>query len=211
MSCCDTKIRILDCAEQMFANHGYTNTSMRSLAQQAGVNLASANYHFGTKDNLLRAVIERRIIPLNKIRQKRIDEVMVRAQQENTLPETADLIKAFFEPTLEFRNSCTGAKAFIGLVSRSISEPDKTVRSCFLEFVKPSVNHKFEMLRLALPHIPAEILKARLMLSVGTMSYALSMNISEQLTAQDMSATGTNQLLLQQLHTYVLAGLEAPI
>lgn len=211
MAPCDTKNRILDCAELMFSSKGYGSTSMRALATKAGVNLASANYHFGSKDKLLQAVIERRMQPLNKNRQRRMRAVLDRARQRQTRPATADLLKAFFEPTLEFRNSSPGARAFVSLVSRSLSEPDQAVRSCFLKQVKPNFEQLFDALQLALPHLPPEILKARLQLSVGTMSYALSMNVSEQLTTNEMSVTDINQPLIQQLQTYVLAGLEAPL
>jgi len=211
MKPCDTKARILDSAEQMFAHSGYNNTSMRSLAAAAGVNLASANYHFGSKGKLLEAVFEWRILPLNKIRQSLMHSVLEKAEQQQKLPLAKDLLKAFFEPTLEFRNSSPGARAFIGLVSRSLSEPDKAVRSCFLKLVKPNFEQLFEALKIALPNVPADILKARLQLSVGTMSYALSVNVSEELTANDMTVTDINQPLIQQLQIYVLAGLEAPL
>jgi AcrR family transcriptional regulator len=211
MSPCDTKMRILDSAEHMFSQNGYNNTSMRSLAASAGVNLASANYHFGSKDKLLEAVIERRILPLNQIRQTLMNSALRQAEQQQTLPLAKDLLNAFFKPTLDFRNSSTGARAFVGLVSRSLSEPDKAVRSCFLKLVKPNFEQLFEALKIALPHLPAEILKARLQLSVGTMSYALSMNVSEELTANEMTVTDINQPLIQQLQIYILAGLEAPL
>lgn len=211
MNHCDTKTRILDCAEQMFARNGYSNTSMRALATAAGVNLASANYHFGSKDKLLEAIIERRLLPLNQIRQERINAVLEQAQQQQASPLANDILKAFFEPTLEFRNSSLGARAFVSLVSRSLSEPDHAVRSCFLQFVKPNFQQLFEALQIALPHLPPDILKARLQLSVGTMSYALSMNVSEKLTTNEMSVTDINQPLIQQLQIYILAGLEAPL
>ena len=40
-----TKERLLDAAECLFAEHGYTGTSMRMISQQASVNIASANYY----------------------------------------------------------------------------------------------------------------------------------------------------------------------
>lgn len=211
MCCCQTKTRILDSAEQMFAIHGFNNTSMRSLAQHAGVNVASANYHFGSKDKLLWAVIERRIIPLNQVRQQRMNDVIEQAQKQQEKPSASDLIRAFFEPTLELRNSDIGARAFVGLISRSLSEPDKSVRSCFLELVKPNFKQLYEALKLALPQIPPDILNTRLLLSMGTMSFALSLNIAEDLTAQEMSLADINQPISQHLLAYVLAGLEAPL
>ena len=57
MSQIDTKNRILNAAEQLFASDGFHNTSMRAITGDAEVNLAAVNYHFGTKDALLQAVL----------------------------------------------------------------------------------------------------------------------------------------------------------
>lgn len=52
-----TRERLLAAAECLFAEHGYTGTSMRMISQQASVNIASANYYFGGKEGLWKAVM----------------------------------------------------------------------------------------------------------------------------------------------------------
>ena len=52
----DTKEKILDAAERLFAEHGFASTSMRDITTEADVNLAAVNYHFGSKLALLQAV-----------------------------------------------------------------------------------------------------------------------------------------------------------
>ena len=64
----ETRDKILGAAEQLFAHHGFEGTSLRAVTGLAEVNLASANYHFGSKEGLLKAVIERRIGPVNEER-----------------------------------------------------------------------------------------------------------------------------------------------
>ena len=54
-----TKDRLLDAAEQLFAERGYDATSMRELTTAAAVNLAAVNYHFGSKRELFAAVFDR--------------------------------------------------------------------------------------------------------------------------------------------------------
>src|SRR5207342_676033 len=65
-----TKDRILDAAESLFMEHGYEATSLRAITSGAGVNLASVNYHFGSKEELFQAVLTRRLDPMN---QERLD------------------------------------------------------------------------------------------------------------------------------------------
>ena len=83
----DTKTRILDAAENLFAARGYHNTSLREITKEAGVNLAAVNYHFGSKEALLRAVIKRRLVPLNQVRTRRLHEVREKARREKRRPK----------------------------------------------------------------------------------------------------------------------------
>jgi AcrR family transcriptional regulator len=54
----DTKSRILDAAFRCLATRGYSALSVREIAKDAGVNHALINYHFGTKDRLVIAVLD---------------------------------------------------------------------------------------------------------------------------------------------------------
>jgi AcrR family transcriptional regulator len=47
-------------AEQLFAEQGFDGTSIRDIAQHAGVNLAMINYYFGSKENLMASLLEYR-------------------------------------------------------------------------------------------------------------------------------------------------------
>lgn len=82
-----TKDRLLDAAECLFAEHGYTGTSMRMISQQASVNIASANYYFGGKEGLWKAVMMKyapqardfRISMMNEAMEKGTTEALARA------------------------------------------------------------------------------------------------------------------------------------
>ncbi len=93
MATATTREQILDAAETLFAEHGYTATSMRQLTTAAGVNLAAVNYHFGGKEELAKAVLQRRIDPINAERHRRLDEL------EN--PDVEAILRAFIEPALQ--------------------------------------------------------------------------------------------------------------
>lgn len=60
------KVQILDTAEQLFTNHGYAATSIRNIADNAGVNPALVHYYFGSKHALLEVVLQRSLEPLVK-------------------------------------------------------------------------------------------------------------------------------------------------
>ena len=48
----DTKVKIMDVARVLFATQGFEGTSIREIAKEAEVNIASVNYHFASKENL---------------------------------------------------------------------------------------------------------------------------------------------------------------
>lgn len=66
MSQQDTVTRILDAAEALFAEHGFAETSLRTITANAEVNLAAVNYHFGSKKALIQAVFARFLNPFTR-------------------------------------------------------------------------------------------------------------------------------------------------
>ncbi|MGR6873674.1 TetR/AcrR family transcriptional regulator [Pseudomonas sp. HK3] len=69
----DTVTRILDAAEELFAEHGFAETSLRTITARADVNLAAVNYHFGSKKALIQAVFARFLGPFYKLVESSLD------------------------------------------------------------------------------------------------------------------------------------------
>src|SRR5258708_33102795 len=53
----DKREHILVVAEELFGEKGFDGTSVRDIAQAAGVNLAMISYYFGSKEKLLESLI----------------------------------------------------------------------------------------------------------------------------------------------------------
>ena len=53
----DTKHKIMEVARVLFANHGFEGASIREIAKEANVNVASINYHFSNKENLFTEIL----------------------------------------------------------------------------------------------------------------------------------------------------------
>lgn len=54
----DTRRRLIEAGMVLFGSKGYEATTTRTLADEAGVNLAAIPYHFGGKDGLYMAVAQ---------------------------------------------------------------------------------------------------------------------------------------------------------
>jgi AcrR family transcriptional regulator len=52
--------QIISTAERLFSSKGYEGTSVRDIAEEAGVNIAMISYYFGSKEKLMEALFEQR-------------------------------------------------------------------------------------------------------------------------------------------------------
>src|SRR5258708_25733138 len=66
--------RIIDAAERLFIRDGIDATSLRAVTREAGVNVAAIHYYFGSRDELLRAVLDRIVTPVNERRLVLLDQ-----------------------------------------------------------------------------------------------------------------------------------------
>ena len=89
----------MDAAEKLFARRGFHGTSLRDITGAAGVDLALVNYHFGSKKQLLSAVVERRGQVLNEERLERLAQARLRSAPHP--PSTESVVDAFLDPILE--------------------------------------------------------------------------------------------------------------
>ena len=57
----EKQLQIIDTAERLFARKGFDGTSVRDIAEEAGINVAMISYYFGSKEKLLEAIFNHRI------------------------------------------------------------------------------------------------------------------------------------------------------
>lgn len=93
------QLHILEVAERLFAGRGYEGTSVRDIAQEAGVNVAMISYYFGSKEKLLHAVFS------NRITSGRLMMAHLVADKELSPLEKIDaLVENMVERTLQHSN-----------------------------------------------------------------------------------------------------------
>jgi AcrR family transcriptional regulator len=157
----DTQARILDAAESLFVEHGYSGTSMRAIAEAAKVNLAATNYHFGSKQGLLAAVFHRRIHPIN-IRRLLLIKALKDSDRSLTL---RGILDAFFDPLKTSLDTERGP----ALVGRIFGEPDSVTKPILeQEFGEVSMAYQ-QALAEVLPDISLEDLRWRFHFMIGAM------------------------------------------
>jgi AcrR family transcriptional regulator len=205
----DTKQRVLNAAEHLFAEHGYYATSLRTITTRAGVNLAAVSYHFGGKEALIEAVIVRRLEPLNRLRSERLDDVLEQAARANRRPSCRDLLRAFVEPTLHLRREGSGSEDFIALVGRTLAEPRGVVMNLFMQQMEPLMKKYFEALKLALPQVRDTTLFLRLHLLMGSLSHIMRCHERYPIVPHGVCADLPVEELVEHYLDFATAGMEA--
>jgi AcrR family transcriptional regulator len=72
-----TQEAILTAAERLFAEHGVFAVSNRQVSEAAGQgNNAAVGYHFGTKTDLVRAIEQKHRVPVERLREDMVAEIL---------------------------------------------------------------------------------------------------------------------------------------
>jgi len=164
----DTKTRILDAAERLLSERGFTAISLRAVTAGAGVNLGAVNYHFQSKKALIQAVFARRLEPLNRRRLAALDACEARAAGKPVPLE--ELLHAFLGPVMKPDGAGSG---FVQLMGRMYTEPSLDVRRVFSAEMGKIAQRFISAFRRALPELPPEELFWRLLFTIGAMAQTL--------------------------------------
>ena len=178
----ETRTRILDAAEELFMQHGFEGTSMRTLTAKASVNLAAVNYHFGSKDALIEAVFRRRLDPMNSARIAELDRLEAAAGASP--PPTDAIIRVFLRASLAMiEDAKGGGRNFIRLLGRAYTEPSKPIRALIGQLYAPAMARYKGAFERALPDLPKDELIWRMHFMFGTLAYTLAATDTVQLIA----------------------------
>jgi len=207
----ETQTRILDAAEELFLQHGFEGASMRMLTARAGVNLAAINYHFGSKDALIEAVLRRRLDAMNAERIAALDRLEAACAGQPVAPEA--VIRAFVGTSLRMiEDARGGGRTFIRLLGRTYTDPDKRIRTLIGQLYAPAMQRYKTAFARALPDLPADELVWRMHFMFGTLSYTLAATDTVQLIAGCKPEDRYDARLLEdRLTAFLAAGLLAPL
>ena len=164
-----TKDRILGAAEELFAQFGFSGTSLRQVTSRADVNIAAVNYHFGSKENLVNEVFRRRMDEMSAQRLQRL-----RAAVTGNPCELEHVLAAFVEPALALAQDRHGGGAFIRVIARAYAEKNDGLRK-FLSDQYGHVLREFaKALAACVPGLGKEALYWRLDFLSGALTYAMA-------------------------------------
>jgi AcrR family transcriptional regulator len=162
----DTRQKILDSAEQLIAEQGYTATSLRQIIGSAGVNLAAIHYHFGSKDQLLYQLVMRKAGPVNEKRVELLDRY---AAESGGAPLSIEqILDAFFAPMVETADE---NPQFVRVMGRIVVEG--LLPSILQNAFQPMFGRFVAALRQATPELSDEEFQWRIHFMLGVMAHTM--------------------------------------
>lgn len=146
-----TRELILVAAERLFAEHGVFAVSNRQVSEAAGQgNNAAVGYHFGTKADLIRAIIRKHTEPLEQIRLQMVAEIGVST-------EVRDWVSCLVRPSTQHLAAVGTPTWFARFGAQVMTDP--ALRPIMIEeaLTAPSMHQILDGLNRCLPELPAEV------------------------------------------------------
>jgi AcrR family transcriptional regulator len=200
-----TRLAILNAAERCFGESGFDGVSLRTITEVAGVDLALANYHFGSKDNLLREVIARRARIVHDDRVRALESA--RHDAGVCSPSIEAIVTAFLEPLLRRLNGGDrGWRYYASLVSQLDVLPQFIGLTKVLD---PTALHFINALRVALPKAPSRSIYWGYMFLLGAMVQVMSATGRIERLAIGLCRSNDIEGALREMVPFISAGLRA--
>ena len=210
LSPADTKTRILDAAETLFVAGGFESMSMRQITSAAGVNLAAVNYHFGSKDALIHAVLARRLDPLNEQRLAMLDTFEGALGPRLTCEHV--LVAMFLPAVRIYRSDAPFADRYLHFLGRAYTDPSPVVRDFINTHYIQILGRFFTAFQQTLPDLDRHDLGFRLNFAMGALASILAAGNTQRVIREFTQGVGDNEaLILSRLTSLMVAALKAPL
>ncbi|MCS7080966.1 MAG: CerR family C-terminal domain-containing protein [Chloracidobacterium sp.] len=163
----DAKTRLLTVAERLFAERGFSCTSIRDLATEANVNIAAVNYHFHSKEELYLETL-RYAMRRSKDLTPRFVHILRTAQRIGT-PEAARRgIARFIMTFITHLYGQPGETDYsVALMSHEMVHPTGALDIVVREFIQPRYEILTALIRLARPDLKDDTAVALHALSIA--------------------------------------------
>ncbi len=162
--------QILDAAKELFAERGYRDTTVRLIAKKAGVNGASVNYYFRSKDSLYETIFSE---AFEKVSKPQMGLVASVKDQATWAAAVDSWVRFMLELFLSEDNELSLIRK---LVARERTMPTQFCEDLFEEFFNPSVSILRKLLKMAMPDAEPEELHAAFVSFLGQCTCFLNRN-----------------------------------
>lgn len=203
-----TKTKILDAAEQLFAERGFAETSLRTITARAKVNLASVNYHFGSKKSLIQDVFERFLSDYSQGLNEALNEL---ESKQTSDVSTETLLRALVSPLLLLeKKRKTSISIFMRLLGRAYAETQGHLRR-YVTDKYGFVLVRFTLLfQKAYPNLSNDQIFWRLHYTLGSLIFTLAgSDALREIAAADFDREMAIEEVIDEMIPFLAAGMKA--
>lgn len=202
-----TRERLLAAAERLFAERGFSGVSLRLLTTEAGVNLASVGYHFGSKEGLIAAIFERRCQPMMDERRRRLAAC---AEGPDRPPLLEQIVEAFVAPAISAATDPAGGTTFTRLRAVLRHENNELAKKLIARNFDDTSRLFIDALHRCLPHLSREDVCWRFHFLLAALYYT-SVDHERLRRLSDGRCDPTDMVTaVRELVRFVAAGFRAP-
>ena len=204
--------RILLAAQRNFLDQGFELASIREITLQAGVNVAAVNYYYGSKDELLAAVLHRIMQPYT---QARIDALCLsEAVSAPDPPPLQAVVQALVRPMVELSRDADGARPLTRLIQQIRARPNQASQRFFTEHLDTAIAKFIDAFQRALPQLSRTDVFWRYNFAIGAIMQVLidsdpSTHRLKRLSGS-LCDTDDDEEIILQLTAFVSAAFLAP-
>lgn len=201
-----TATALLDAAERLFAEHGIAAVSLRRIVLASGQgNLSAAHYHFGSREGLMRALLERRVRVIDAIRHRRLDAVEA-AGRAGSLEAVIEAAVGTLAEVVE--REPWGAD-YLRVVAHVMFESGATMRDAVDPALQGGIDRAVAMARALLPELPRPVFDARVELLQHETVQTLARRVRTH-GRPDATTRRAWRAAARDLAAFLAAGLAAP-
>jgi len=204
-----TRAKLVAVAERLFAERGVEGVSLNEINKLAGQRNSNAcQYHFGNKEGLLQAILDKHVPGIAARRNERLDQLEARGSME-----LRDVIRAFVYPVAEKLFDPNGGKEFIRVNAQLLVPHMLSQQHPGSSLIVPGLDRLTRSLRSALAafQLPEPVVTQRLLLAAMLLFHGLADHSRMLEALAQQGPVVDTELFVDNLEDSIVALLSAPL
>jgi AcrR family transcriptional regulator len=203
-----TRAKLITVAERLLAKKGIEGVSLAEINRGARQRHSNAcHYHFGSKDGLIQAILDKHIPAISASRNTMFDAMEVAGADS-----LADIVRAFVRPVASKLLDPNGGKDFIRINAQLVARHTMASQGQGTAFSLPETDRLARKLKVALAsrNLPPELAEGRLMMAAIMLFHGLAdySRLREAVPAAD--GRTDIERYVRDLETMIEGALTAP-
>lgn len=204
-----TRAKLISVAERLFAEHGVDGVTLQQIGKAAAQNNAAVcQYHFGDKETLLQAILDKHIPGIVRRRHALLDQL-----DQSGHSSLREVVRAFVYPVAEKLMDPDGGEDFIRINAQLVA-----THTMFSQQIGSTTLHLPNQDRLsnalhdamASYNLPEPVIKQRAMLAAVLLFHGFSEHIKIKGCTRSTGMDVATDVFIHTLEDCLLALLSAP-